>query len=81
MKITSPKALQQSKPTDLLGTVWAHKSLKDGGPSIGMQLPNKFKVMHDGKTQVALHQEGSTSPEPSFWNREDFIANFTQLPK
>jgi hypothetical protein len=78
MKITLPKP---PRPKELLGTIWAHKSLKEGGSAVGAQLPNKFKVMHDGATQVALQQEGSTSPEPSFWNREDFFANFTQLRK
>jgi hypothetical protein len=80
MKISSPKPTQISKPKTLVGTTWAHKSLKEAGSAVGAQLPNQFIVKHDGKTQVALYQVGSLSPEPSFWNREDFFANFTQLP-
>lgn len=70
-----------SKPAEnLIGTTWAHKSLREGGPSVGVQLPNQFIVKSASKHIIGTWQVGSLTTEQTFWMKADFLTNFTQLP-
>ena len=75
----TPKAPAVKPAESLIGTTWKHNNLREGGPAVGVQLPNQFIVKSASKHIIGTWQVGSLTSEQTFWTKADFNANFTQL--